>query len=215
MPQYIAHLVFMERSLLHQTRFLCPSKCCILICRCMQNHNDDTIKTSGHSSLEKYISHLIERVVCERELETEQRLQHIDPSTLLAITVFLSRSPGVLNRRPRGPASPVTLVLIPVSSLQLIWTPADSIGGPEGPLCWVLVLSIASYLQLTWTSCAPSYIIVLRPLNSTRRQSRLFPDILDWMHLLFTQVHFLFWQLGRVGGQYTTKDFESIWRSWI
>ena len=27
---------------------------------------------------------------------------------------------------------------------------------------------------------------------------------LDRMHLLFTQVHFLFWQLGRVGGQYTT-----------
>ena len=27
---------------------------------------------------------------------------------------------------------------------------------------------------------------------------------LDRMHLLFTQVHFLFWQPGRVGGQYTT-----------
>ena len=37
----------------------------------------NTIITSGHSSLEKYTSHFIERVVCERELETE--LQHIDP----------------------------------------------------------------------------------------------------------------------------------------
>ena len=36
------------------------------------------------------------------------------------------------------------------------------------------------------------YIIVLRPLNSTRRQSRLSPDLFDWMHLLFTQVHFSF-----------------------
>ena len=45
---------------------------------CMQKHNV-AIKTSGHSSLEKYTSHFIERVVCERELETEQRLQHIDP----------------------------------------------------------------------------------------------------------------------------------------
>ena len=27
---------------------------------------------------------------------------------------------------------------------------------------------------------------------------------LDWIHLLFTQVHFLFWQPGRVIGQYTT-----------
>ena len=39
----------------------------------------NTIKTSGHSSLEKYTSHFIERVVCERQLKTEQRLQHIDP----------------------------------------------------------------------------------------------------------------------------------------
>ena len=30
------------------------------------------------------------------------------------------------------------------------------------------------------------------------------PDIFDWMHLLFTQVHFFFWELGRVGGQYAT-----------
>ena len=30
------------------------------------------------------------------------------------------------------------------------------------------------------------------------------PDIFDRMHLLFTQVHFFFWQLGRVGGQYAT-----------
>ena len=64
----------------------------------MQNHNNDTIMTSGHSSLNKYTSHFIEKVVCERELETQQRLQHIDAPTLLAITAFLSCSPGLLNR---------------------------------------------------------------------------------------------------------------------
>ena len=37
--------------------------------------------------------------------------------------------------------------------------------GPEGPLCRVLVFSTASYLQLTRTSCAPNYIIVLHPLS--------------------------------------------------
>ena len=36
----------------------------------IQKHND-AITTSGHSTLEKYTSHFIERVVCERELETE------------------------------------------------------------------------------------------------------------------------------------------------
>ena len=61
------------------------------------------------------------------------------------------------------------MVLIPASSLQLQLLNQ----GPENPLCWVLVLSTAAYLQLTRTSCAPSYIIFLRPLNSTCRQSRL------------------------------------------
>ena len=63
-----------------------------------------TIKTSGHSSLEKYTPHFIERVVCERELETEQNCNILTP-TLLAIIAFLSCSPGLLNRGPRGPAS--------------------------------------------------------------------------------------------------------------
>ena len=107
------------------------------------------------------------------ELVTEQNCNILTP-TLMAITAFLSRSPGLLNRGPGGPAS---LGHGPHSS---IFSPTDlnsncSIGGRESPLCWVLVLSTASYLQLTRTSCAPSYIIVLRPLNSTCRQSRLSP----------------------------------------
>ena len=116
----------------------------------------NTIRTSEDTSLEKYTSHFIERVVCERELETEQRLQYIDPKTLLAITAFLSHSPGLLNWGPGGPA-----------------------------LCWELVptaqsgtLTSSSELQLIWTSCHCGYIIVLCPLNSTWRQSRPSPDLL-------------------------------------
>ena len=41
--------------------------------------------------------------MCERELETEQNCNILTP-TLLAITAFLSRSLGLLNRRPGGPA---------------------------------------------------------------------------------------------------------------
>ena len=85
--------------------------------------------------------------------------------TLLAIAAFLSRSPGLLNRGPWGPS-----------------------------LCWDMVLIPASSLQLIWTSCRRGYIIILRALNSNRRQSRVSPDIHDRMHLLFTQVH-LFWLL--------------------
>ena len=79
----------------------------------MQKHNDDTIRTSGHSSLEKYTSHFIERVVCERELETEQNCNILTPNSSgynsISFPIFLG-------------CSTEGLVLIPASSLQLIWT---------------------------------------------------------------------------------------------
>ena len=70
----------------------------------------NTIKTSGHSSSEKYTSHFIWkgskglRTVLLRVGDWTE-LQHIDPTTLLAITAFLFRSPGLLNRGPGDPAS--------------------------------------------------------------------------------------------------------------
>ena len=70
-------------------------------------------------------------------------------------------------------------------------------------LCWDRVLIPASSLQLIWTSCRRGYIIIWRsPTSCGRRQSRLSSDPLDRMHQLFTQVHFFLWQLGR--GQYAT-----------
>ena len=44
-----------------------------------------TITASEDTSLEKYASHFIERVVCERELETEQNCNTLTP-TLMAIS---------------------------------------------------------------------------------------------------------------------------------
>ena len=55
----------------------------------------------------------------------------------MAITAFLSRSPGLLNRGPGGPAS-LGAGSLTVSYLQLVWTPTN------------------------WTSWALSYIIVRR-----------------------------------------------------
>ena len=148
---------------------------------CMQKHND-AIKTSGHSSLEKYTLYSkvrkgYERFYCVRgELETEQNCNRLSP-TLLAMAVFLSRSPGLLNR------------------------------GPE----W---FSFQHLLSNCLTSCLhPGYIIVCRPPSFKRHKSHLIQPVhcqgyilifLDRMYLLFTQEHFLFWQLGRVGGQYAT-----------
>ena len=124
------------------------------------------------------------------ELETEQRLQHIDPApTLLAITAFPSRSPGLLNRRPGGPASAETWF-----SFQL-FPPTD-----------LNFLSPGLYNNLTST-----YFLRVSQftLNSTPWQSRSAPDIFDRMHLSFTQVHFFFWQLDQ--GQYVTVLLGVFW----
>ena len=160
---------------------------------------------------------LFERVECERELETEQKCNILTP-TLLAITFFLSRSPGQLNRGPGGPAS---LGHLPQSS---IFSPTGLISKllnrwREGSLCWVLAFSTASCLQLVWSlywlnflctalnnSSTPTFFVwasqiaLIQPIHG-QGYTLLF---LDRMHLLFTQVHFLFWQPGRVVGQYTT-----------
>ena len=64
----------------------------------------DLASNNLRSSLEKYTSHFIERVVCERELEAEQNCNILTP-TLMVITAFLSRSPGLLNQGPVGPVS--------------------------------------------------------------------------------------------------------------
>ena len=123
------------------------------------------------------------------ELETEQNWNILTP-TLMAIAAFLSRSPELLNRGPGGPAS---LGHGPHSS---ILTPTDSI-----------FLSPGLYNNLTSTLLPASVTIShsIQPLDS---QGYIL-IFLERIQLLFTQVHFLFWQLGRVGGQYTTPHLPN------
>ena len=75
----------------------------------MQMHADKITTTHNknerHNSLKNIPLTLFERVVCERELETEQNCNILTP-TPLAIIPFLSRSPELPNRGPGGPASP-------------------------------------------------------------------------------------------------------------
>ena len=80
----------------------------------------------------------------ERELETEQNCNILTP-TLLVITAFLSRSPGLLNRGPGGPAS-LGHVLIPASSHQLVWSPNCSIRDLVAPSagCWLSLPHLVS-----------------------------------------------------------------------
>ena len=106
--------------------------------------------TNGHSSLEKYTSHtlfeMVAKGLCERgKLETEQTATYWPPVPL-SLVALLSRSAGLLNQGSWGHIA----------------------------LCWVLVLSTASYLQLDWLQLtelpvAPGYIIVWHPPASCGR----------------------------------------------
>ena len=124
----------------------------------MQKHND-AIKTSGHSSFEKiYLSLYSEvRKGYERfywvrgELETEQNSSILTP-TLVAITTFLSCSPGLLNR---GPGSKP---LLGHGSHSSIFSPTN-----------LNFLSPGLYSNLTSTYFLRASQFAL---NSTPRQSR-------------------------------------------
>ena len=113
------------------------------------------------------------------ELETEQRLQHIDAQLFWQkqrfFLVLLGCSTGGLG---------VQLLLRPGShclklqqlSPNFVSKLTDFLSHPGISLFDIQLLPVASQFAL----------------NSTRRQSRLSLDIFDRMHLLFTQVHFLF-----------------------
>ena len=160
---------------------------------CMQKHNDEEMKTSGHSSLEKYTSHfiwkgskgLLKVLLCVMWVGDWTELQHIDPHSYGHNSV----------------------------SFPFSW--AASTEGLGAQLLCNMVLIPASSLQLIWTSCRRGYMIIWRPfffLQALQFRTqfnpstvKVAPDIFDLMHLLFTQVHFFFWKLVRVGGQYTTQ----------
>ena len=72
------------------------------------------------------------------KLKTEQNCNILTPHSYGHNSISYPFS-WLLNRGPAGPA-PWNMVLIPASSLQLVWSPTD------------------------WTSCAPRYIIIWRPL---------------------------------------------------
>ena len=109
----------------------------------------------------------------------------------MAITAFLSRSPGLLNR---GPGDPASLGHVPHSS---IFFPTGlisncSIGGLRAPSagCWFSLLHLNSNCLISNSSdflsspglynCStPAFFLWVSQiaLNSTCPQSRLYPDI--------------------------------------
>ena len=82
------------------------------------------ITTRGHSSLEKYTSHFIERVVCERWVEDWTELQHIDPHSYGHNSVSFPFSwvaqPGASGPSLSGTCTSSQHLLYKWSELQLL-----------------------------------------------------------------------------------------------
>ena len=152
----------------------------------------NTIRTSRHSSLEKYTSHfiwkgskaLLKVLLWERWVGDRTELQHIDPHFYGHNSV----------------------------SFPFSW---DAQPGAWGPSLSGTSSSFQPLLFNWLTSCLhPGYIIVRHPPSSCERhKSHSIQPIhvqgyilifLDRIHQLFTLVHFLFWLLGCVRGQYAT-----------
>ena len=104
------------------------------------------------------------------------------PPALLAIAALLSHSAGLLNRGSLWATSPVWSWF---SQQHLISNWNNWLQTPNQP-----ELPVAPGYIIVWYP--PASVSVASAPNSTRPQSRLSPDIFDRMHLLFTQVHFLF-----------------------
>ena len=132
---------------------------------------------------------------------------------LLWPSAFLSRSPGLLNRGSGSPASLGAGFLYRIlSPTRLI--PNCSIGGLRAPSaeCWLSLPHLVSNwcsLQTLNFLCSVLYnsststlflwvlqVALIQPIHG-QGYTLLF---LDRMHLLFTQVHFLFWLPGWVVG---------------
>ena len=106
--------------------------------------------------------------MCERELEIEHNCNILTPN-LWPSTLCLSRSPGLLNRRPRAHSAGCWLSLLHLISIfsgpQLIRAPT-----PFG-LVWLSLPQLVylrlqlSATQLAWLLSWLSYIIVQRPLD--------------------------------------------------
>ena len=116
----------------------------------MQKHNDDTIKTSGHSSLEKYTSHFIRK-----------GYERVTKGIIVwEVSWRLNRTATYWPPNSSG-----------YSSISFPFSRAAQPGGSGPSLCWDMVFIPASSRQLIWTSCRRGYTIIWRPPTSCQRHN--------------------------------------------
>ena len=163
--------------------------------------------------------------MCERELETEQNCNILTP-TLLAITVFLSCSP-VLLQGGLGTSLSGCWFSLPHLIFKLVWSPklTDFLSSPS----YIIVQSPTQYLPITghrnvslppslewhvWTSSSGNNCHAVHRSLSSSASVWLYHGILTLSHIVSQacphqwNMHFCcLWNgmFGGVGGQYTTK----------
>ena len=157
-------LVMAQDQTEHTRKLINYGSFIMLYCH-LQHHNDTIIKTHAGRLLYKFMylslyckgSKGNPKFACERELETEKKLQYFDPHSYgRQRCVFLVLQ--MLNRRPRGPLCWV-MAFFTASYQQLVWSP-NSIEVPEGPFgrVWfslprLVYNSISNCLELPLDFC--------------------------------------------------------------
>ena len=122
---------------------LCPSPTTITVIFPFPYYNDAIIKTQEDLFLNICTSHFIVRVrkgllkVCMREGARDRTETAIFwPPLLWPSTLCLSSSPGLHNRRPRGPLC-WGMAFFTASYQQLLWTPTQSRAPSPFGLVWL------------------------------------------------------------------------------
>ena len=168
-------------------------KAILLYCH-LQHHNDTIIKQTQEDFFKKICtSHFITRVrkghsrfACERELETEQKLQYFDLHSYgCQRCVFLILQ--MLNRRPWGPLCWV-LAFFTASYQQLLWSP-NSIGVPKG-LLGRMWLSLPHFVYNSVSNCNWNSVLtsVLTELYNSSTSTRSLKSLV-WSSLCGKNCH--------------------------
>ena len=152
-------------------------------------HNKD----ERHSLLEKYISHFIWKVCVWEGVGDQTELQNIDPRSIGHNRVSFPFS-WAAQPEAWGPT------LLGAGFLYRILSPM----GLVSKLIWFPVFT-ELYNSSTFTFLWASQIALIQPIHGQG-----YNILIDRMHLLFTKVHFLFWQPGRVVSQYTTVCLHTV-----
>ena len=139
-------------------------------------------KTSEEFFRKIYTSQFISKVgkgcvgiYCQRELETEQNCNILTP-LLWPTALCLSCSPGLLKRRPRGPALCWMTAFFTGSYQQLLWTPTQSGAPSPFGLAWLSL----PHLVYNSVRSLTVWLLVLTELynSSTPTQSPI--QSLEW-----------------------------------